>query len=177
MNLLILGAGGYEQVVKAIAEAMGVFDRIEFLDDDPNSNVAIGKCIDFENYAMEFQRMIPAFCDNRLRMMWIERLETSAIIIPSIIHPHAFLSPTACVYPGSIVEPLAVLNNNSYVEKGCIVRIGALVDHDSFIGYGSYISSGAIVKANSIVRAMSSIESGTITTPNENPTTEELLDI
>ena len=44
-NLLILGAGQYGQVAREIAEAMGLFEHISFLDD--NSSAAIGKLSDF----------------------------------------------------------------------------------------------------------------------------------
>ena len=48
-NLLILGAGGHGCVVKEVAEAMGIFDKIDFLDD--NSDFAIGKFRDNEKFA------------------------------------------------------------------------------------------------------------------------------
>jgi len=45
-NLLILGAGGHGRVVKETAEAMGLFNSIDFLDDNPESKVALGLCSD-----------------------------------------------------------------------------------------------------------------------------------
>lgn len=40
-NLLILGAGQYGDVAKEMAEAMGCFGKIDFLDD--NNELVIGK--------------------------------------------------------------------------------------------------------------------------------------
>jgi hypothetical protein len=174
-NLLILGAGGHGQVVKETAEAMGVFDRIEFLDDNPDCDISLGKCADFENYISEFRYMFPAFGNNELRMKWVERLEEAVVIVPVIVHPRAFISPSSSVYPGSIVEACAIVNTNSYIEKGCIVSVGAIVDHDSFIGYGCHVSCGAIVKAGCIVRAMTMVLSGMVVTRDDNPTASELI--
>ena len=174
-NLLILGAGGHGQVVKETAIAMGVFDRIEFLDDKPDCDISIGKCDDFEIYISEFRYMFPAFGNNELRIKWIERLEEAVVIVPVIIHPRAFLSPSACVYPGSIVEACAIVNTNSYIEKGCIISVGAIVDHDSFIGYGCHVSCGAVVKAGCIVKAVTTVLSGTVVTRDNNPTVSGLI--
>ena len=44
-NLLILGAGQYGQIVYETAEAMGCFDRIDFLDDQ--NPIAIGVLEDY----------------------------------------------------------------------------------------------------------------------------------
>ena len=48
-NLLILGAGQFGLMVKEIAESMGCFDKIDFLDD--NNEIAVGKLCDYEEFA------------------------------------------------------------------------------------------------------------------------------
>ena len=44
-NLLVIGAGQYGMVAKEIAESMGKFGRIDFLDD--HNPVAVGKTSEF----------------------------------------------------------------------------------------------------------------------------------
>lgn len=163
-NLLILGAGGHGRVAKETAESMSIFDRIEFLDDNPDCDISIGKCSDFEDFIPEFRYMFPAFGNNELRMKWLERLEEASIIIPIITHSKAFLSPSSIICSGSIVEACAIVNTNSYIEKGCIISVGTIIDHDSFVGYGCHISCGAIVKADCIVEAMTTLLSGIVVT-------------
>ena len=41
MKLLIVGAGGHGKVVRKVAEELGIFEHIEFVDD--NSEFVIGK--------------------------------------------------------------------------------------------------------------------------------------
>ena len=71
MNLLILGAGEYGQLVKEMA--MNQFITIDFLDD--NSPVAIGKLEDYKNLKDKFQNAIVAIGNNEIRSQWIDRLE------------------------------------------------------------------------------------------------------
>ena len=55
-NLLILGAGGHGRVAKETATAMEYFDKVDFL--DSNSELAIGKCQDFNNYTKDYSYVL-----------------------------------------------------------------------------------------------------------------------
>lgn len=172
-NLLILGAGGHGRVVKEIAEAMGTFEKIDFLYD--HSELAIGSLADNEKLAGEYSYAFPAFGDSKLRMRWMEKLEENCFTIPVLVHPSAFISPSASVYPGSVIEARAMINSNTVIERGCIVDLGSIVDHDSFIGFGCHIDCGAIVKAHCVVLAHRKIESGQVVTRDDMPTPEQFL--
>ncbi len=80
-NLLILGAGQYGTVVKEIAQSMGCFEKIDFLDDsygidNPNYHEeAIGKIEHSENYAGDYTFAIPAIGNPVKRLELIEKLE------------------------------------------------------------------------------------------------------
>ncbi|MBT9168094.1 MAG: UDP-N-acetylbacillosamine N-acetyltransferase [Syntrophomonadaceae bacterium] len=173
--LLILGAGGDGRVVKEVAEAMGVFDKIDFLDDE-DSEVAIGKLSDSEKFAGEYSYAFPAFGDSELRMTWIAKLEENCYNTPVLIHPTAYISPSASVYPGSVVLPKAMVNTNSVIERGCIVGLGAIVDHDTFIGFGCHVDCGAIVKAHCMVKANTKIDSGAVYKRGDMPTPQEFME-
>ncbi|WP_088104327.1 hypothetical protein [Halalkalibacter urbisdiaboli] len=71
-NLLILGAGGHGRVVKETAVAMDYFARIDFLDD--NSDTEIGKCNDYKKFINGYNYAFVAFGSNELRLKWIEEL-------------------------------------------------------------------------------------------------------
>ncbi|WP_346937786.1 hypothetical protein [uncultured Clostridium sp.] len=161
-NLIILGAGGHGHVVKEVAEAMGIFHKIDFLDDNANSIEAIGLCSDNEKFVEEYTYAIPAFGNNKLRMEWIEKLEKNKFEIPTLIHPTAYISPSATVSSGSVVEAKAVINTNTKIGKGCIISIGTIIDHDATIGYGCHVDCGAVVKSNYIIAALSKINSGQV---------------
>ena len=54
MNLLILGAGSHGASVQEIAQRLGVFRKIAFLDDDPAKTQAIGPCRNLKDYLQEY---------------------------------------------------------------------------------------------------------------------------
>lgn len=150
-NLLILGAGQFGQVAKEVAESMGRFGRIAFLDD--NSDLAIGKLEDREKFVAEFSYAFVAIGDSDLRLKYIEKLEESCFVIAVLVSPKAYVSPSAQLMKGTIVAPGAVVNANSTVAVGCFVCAGATVDHNSFVGDGCQLDCGSVVGSNAILLA------------------------
>lgn len=161
-NLIILGAGGHGRFVKEIAEAMKIYSKVNFLDDDFKCEIAIGICSDFEKYISEHNHVFPAFGDNMLRISWIEKIEKNHFKVPILIHPTAYISPSAVLYPGTVVGPKTAINTNTVIEKGTIISIGSIIDHDVFIGSGCHIDCGAIVKSNCIIKPKTKVESGAV---------------
>lgn len=159
-NLLILGAGGHGRVAKETAEAMRYFNRIDFLDDE--SELAIGKCNDFNQYRNEYKYAFIAVGNNEQRMKFFEELSEACFILPVLVHPTAYVSPLANIESGSIICAKAVVNTHSIVKRCCIISIGALVDHDSFVGEYVHINSGAIIKAGSSVEKLKKIDAGIV---------------
>ena len=172
-NLIILGAGGHGRVVKEVAEAMNVFNKIDFLDD--NSEMAIGKLNDILELSKEYRYTFVAIGSNELRMDWIKRAEELGYILPVLIHPKAIISPSASVYPGTIVNMAAIIQANVVIEKGCIISSGSIIDHDSCIGYGTHVDCGAIVKSHCVVMSNKKVESGMIITREDLPTPKDFL--
>ncbi|MDF1616153.1 PglD-related sugar-binding protein [Petrocella sp. FN5] len=172
-NLLILGAGGHGHVVKETAEAMEIFDNIEFLDDQLEK--AIGKLNEIESFSKEYRYAFIAIGNNKIRMQWIKKAEELGFNIPVLIHPKAMVSSSTSIYPGSIVTLGAIINANVVVEKGCIISAGSIIDHDSFIGFGTHVDCGAIVKSHCLVLGNSKIESGTIITKDDLPSSEDFI--
>ena len=162
-KLLILGAGGYGKTVADVAAQLGCYRRIAFLDDNKagNPNV-LGKCEEFLQFADADTEVYPAFGNNTARMSWIERLEEQKIPVATLVHPSAYVSPTAFLHSGVTVLPMAVVNTGVTVEKGCIINIGALIDHDSIIEAGCHLAPGAIVKAENRIPAGRKVDSGTV---------------
>ena len=162
-KLLILGAGGYGRTIRDLAEQLGCYDKIAFLDDKiPQAGGVLGTCGEYLSFADETTEIYPAFGNNEIRMEWIERLQENGIRVPVLVHPAAYVSPTATLFSGVTVLPKAVVNTGVMVKTGCIINIGALVDHDSIIEEGCHLAPGAIIKAENRIPAGSKIESGTV---------------
>ena len=162
-KLLILGAGGYGKTIYDLAQQLGCYDKIAFLDDTKaNTGSVLGKCDEFLSFADAATEMYPAFGNNETRMAWMARLMENGIRVPVLVHPSAYVSPTATLFAGVTVLPKAVVNTGVMVKTGCIINIGALIDHDCVLEGGCHLAPGAIVKAENRIPACTKIDSGTV---------------
>ena len=162
MRLIILGAGGYGRTVADVAAQTGQFDEISFLDDNSVSPDVIGKCAEFERFRDGQTAFYPAFGNNEGRLKWLCRLREAGYVIPTIIHPTAYVSSTAQIGPGAVILPHAVVNTGCVVKAGCIVNCGAIVDHGCVLEEGVHICLGAIVKAENRIPRCMKIEAGEV---------------
>ena len=70
-----------------------------------------------------------------------------------MVHPQAYISPSAQLRKGTIVEPLAVVKGNSSVGIGCVISSGAVIESSSFISDVCCIGSNSVVAHNTLVPA------------------------
>lgn len=145
-KLLILGAGQYGQVAKEVAESMGCFEKIAFLDD--KSEIAIGKLSDYKRLSADYNYAFVAIGNPDLRLEFIKRLDNVCIETAVLVSPYAHVSPYAQLMKGTIVEPMAVVNANSVVGVGVYICAGAIVNHNSSIGDGCQLDCGSVVGSN-----------------------------
>ena len=162
MRLIILGAGGYGRTVADVAAQTGEYSKILFLDDNSVAPDVIGKCAEFERFRDGQTAFYPAFGNNESRLKWLYRLRDVCCVIPTIIHPTAYVSPTAQIEPGAAILPHAVVNTNCVVKAGCIVNCGAIVDHGCVLEEGVHICVGAIVKAENRIPGKMKVEAGVV---------------
>lgn len=159
-KLLILGAGGYGRTVAEAAQ--GMFDEICFLDDGKQGPGVLGSCDGYEAYAGEFQYAYPAFGSNDLRATWMRRLDEAGYRVPAIVHPRAWVSPSAVVEDGAVILAMACVGAGTKVRRGAIVNIGALIDHDCTVSFCVHAAPGAVVKAGNFLAPMTKVESGEV---------------
>ena len=154
-SILIIGAGSHGQVVAETAKACG-YQKTEFLDDySPN---AIGKTDQFEKLAVFYDSVIVSIGNNEVRKKLIHQIQEVGAPLVSLIHPRAYVAPSATVGIGSIVLPGAVIHSNASIGIGCFISIGALIDHDAVVEDFSHLNTGAIVGAGK--RASGKVDAG-----------------
>ncbi len=168
-NLLILGAGMFGTVVKELAEEMGVFEKIDFLDDTFGSGEfegnyheqSIGKLEDYEKFFPDYEYAIVSIGDPDLRMEWTKKLYYGHYKIPIIVSKSAYISKSAQLSRGVVVGPMAVINSITHVGEGTFVLAKSVVDHNSFVADYCNIQCGTVVMPSAAVPSF------TMTQPNE----------
>lgn len=146
MKLLILGAGGYGQVAKEVAQ--NSYSYIEFLDD--NSELAIGKINELEKFR-DYKNAFIAIGNPKIRKELFEKCESVGFSMISLISDKAYISPSAMIDKGCIIEPMAVINANSTINKGTLVCAGAIINHNAVVNDFCQIDCGAVVGAGCVV--------------------------
>ena len=157
-NLLIVGAGVYGLVAKEIAESMGCFENIAFVDDNakttPNGIKVIGKVSDIENLVSDYYNVIVAIGNPEVRLGLIHKIEEEIPCrIVTLISPKAYVSQSAQIGKGCIIEPMAVVHTGCVISTGCIISAGAVVNHASMCCDGVHVDCNATVEGYCLVPA------------------------
>lgn len=153
-SLLIVGYGGYGQVVKEIAAMQG-YDRIDFIDD--NNPQAVGTTKQIEQLEAQYDGSIVAIGNPELRNLFFERLKNPV----TLIHPSAVISDSASIGAGCVIEAGAVVNTSSVVKSGCFICAGAVVNHNAVVSEFCQVDCNAVVCAGAEVPAETKVESST----------------
>lgn len=159
-NLLILGAGQYGHVVWETAEAMGCFDKIAFLDDQ--NPAAIGKLAAYRDLLQEYLCAFVAMGNPKLRIQWLNHLKAAGFELAVLVHPKAYISPTAVLEEGTIAEPMAVVNTGAVVETGGLLCAGCVVNHNAVVKSCCQIDCNAVVAAGAMVPEGTKVLAGTV---------------
>ena len=164
--LLVLGAGGHGRVVAELAEATGRFREVAFLDDRyPGLSTSggwsvVGTFGQAPELRGRFQAAVVAIGDAQGRLSWLEKLERAGFKRPALIHPRAWVSPSAVLGAGVVVMAQAAVQTGAKLGEGCIVNTGATVDHDCELSAGVHICPGAHLGGDGKVGARSWIGIG-----------------
>ncbi len=158
-KLLIVASKRYGDYVKEIAESMGCFEEISFVDNDREG--AIGKLEDVESFYPEYNCAIAACDDGTERLEWNKKLE-ALYNIPVLFHMDSTISPSANLMPGCIVEPRAVVGCESTIGQATVIGANSVVEPYCLVGDGCTLKSGTIVKSTSMVAMNTSTEQGSV---------------
>lgn len=165
-NLLIIGAGMYSVVAKEIAQSMGKFEKIGFVDDRAKTAAdgtpVLGTTDEIPEISKEYGNFIVAIGNPEVRLSLIERLDSPSCRVTSLVSPMAYVAPSAKVEKGCIIEPMAVIHSFCEISKGCIVSAGAVINHASVCGEGVHVDCNATVEGYATVPSKTKVYCGEI---------------
>lgn len=165
-GLLIVGAGGHGKVLAETAEALGRWTRIAFLDvrhaelDGSLRWPVLGAPAEASRWQGEYAAAAIAVGHSATRLRLLELMRTQGFVVPAIVHPTAWVSPSARLGEGCVVFAQAVIQADAVLGRGVIVNTSASVDHDCRIGDGGHLCPGARLAGEVVVGAASWIGIG-----------------
>lgn len=158
-KLLIVASKRYGDYVKEIAESMGCFEEISFVDNDREG--AIGKLEDVESFYPEYNCAIAACDDGTERLEWNKKLET-LYNIPVLAHMDSTISPSADLLPGCIVEPRVVIGCRTTIGQAAVIGANSVIEPYCIVGDSCTLKSGTIVKSTSALNIGTETEQGCV---------------
>jgi acetyltransferase EpsM len=172
-RLVLVGGGEHARVVAEAARAAAApFELLGFVDPEP---------CDETSARLGLQRLgddrALAACGDALAVLGVgamgaadvregvvERVGSHVRGWATVVHGHAWVSPTADVGPGAVVMAGAVIQTGARVGEHCVINSGAVVEHDvvvedfaqvapgATIGGGAHVGRGAFVGLGAAVR-------------------------
>ena len=133
MNLLILGKGDHGIDAFEIAKLLRVFEKIDFLDDNTEIDGTIGCWNDYNKLIDEYPLAIVAVGDESTRKEWTEKLLAKGYIIPTLVHPTAFIPENVPIGVGSIICARTTIATGARIGKYCIITSGSTVPRKTMI--------------------------------------------
>jgi sugar O-acyltransferase (sialic acid O-acetyltransferase NeuD family) len=108
----------------------------------------------------QFSTALVAIGNAAVRLQWLPRLASAGYELPVVIHPIAWVSPSAQLGSGSVVFAQVAIQAQAVIGTGAILNTGCSVDHDAQLGNGVHICPGARLAGEVQVRDRSWIGIG-----------------
>lgn len=91
-----------------------------------------------------------------------QRLRAAGLKLIDVIHPRAYLAPSARHGEGLVMLPNSLLHTNARVGSNVLINSGACVEHDCVVGDSSHIATGSVLCGAVTVGARTHIGAGAV---------------
>jgi len=151
MAVVVYGAGGQARVLLELMERAGICPIAGIIDDNPDfagtkiDGIAVlGSAEHLPSLIRvhRIHRAVIAVGNNVHRKKLADHARALGLRLPVLIHPHAYVSPTAKLGDGSVVMAGAIVSAHVTMGELGIVNTRASVDHDCLIGDCVHIAPG-----------------------------------
>lgn len=173
-RVLGLGAGGHAAVmVEALRAAYAGAELVGLLDPDPalaGTTVAGFEVLggDGELGRLRAAGVSHAFVgvgavrasDRRARCY--ELLVREGFVVLTVVHPAAYVSPSAQLGSGAAILPGAVVQARAELAVNVLINSRAVVEHDCRIGEHVHVASGAVLAGGVVVGPRSHVGAGAV---------------
>jgi acetyltransferase EpsM len=164
-DLIILGGSGIGMIAASIANDLGIYNIMGFLNDVLPINSMVGKynkipvigtTDDLPRFLKKDNLVVfVAYVGMQREKYVYEKLES--LNIPSsklatLIHPTAIIPKGFCkIGNGVLMAPLSQLSPDTTIEDNCILLPNSFVGHDSTLKKFAHVATNAVIGANVVV--------------------------
>ena len=170
--LLIVGAGGHGRVVAEIAiaagiEVLGFLDRSAAVGASVGGKPVLGRALPDlrSSHGPLAVAVFIAVGDNDTRARLFQEAHGAGYDLPTLIHPSAVVSPSACIGAGSVLMAGAIINADARLGRFTIINTAASIDHDCVLEDGAQICPGARAAGTVRLGANAFVGTGAIVIP------------
>lgn len=165
---------GHARVVIELLCAAPDVELIGLIDDFPENAAreiagltVIGTSDDLRRLSDDGLRaVVLGFGAARGRSAVLAALADAALDLPVLVHPTAFVAPSAELGPGCQLLPGAHAGPRAKIGRGALLNTGAIVEHDVDIGDAAVIGPGSVVAGRAVIGTEAEIGSGAVVLPD-----------
>jgi len=154
-TILVYGGGGHGKSVIELINALHTYQVIGVVDDGIPAGESIlglpvigGQEVLSEIYAHGVRlaaNAVGGIGNVAIRNQVFRRLALAGFACPALVHPTAYVEPSAHLSAGVQVFPHAYVGSEARLGYGCIINTGAIVSHDCSLADYVNISPGAML--------------------------------
>jgi sugar O-acyltransferase (sialic acid O-acetyltransferase NeuD family) len=141
-QVVIVGASGHAKSVAGIAVALGC-QVIGYADRDGAISGFRGRPVRPITDWPHDLPIVLGIGNPAVRARVMCDLEAEGRQFATLVHPRAFVDPTAELGPGTVVMPGAIVGVDARVGRGAVINTSASADHDCQIGDFAHLAPGA----------------------------------
>lgn len=148
-RVVVVGSGGHGQAVAEALALQGGFSVVGFLDDGAAAGSMVlrlpvlGKVSALSAQMGQADAALVAIGNNAVREKLTAQVLAAGLALATVVHPRAFVAPSASVGPGSAIMAGAIVGTCAQLGQGSIVNCGAVVDHHAVVEDFGHLGVGA----------------------------------
>ena len=156
-RVIVIGAGGHGRSVAEAILLLGRDELVGFVDDGADANAKVwgypifGRTDSLHSLCEHADAVVVAIGNNAVRENLHARVREAGFELLSVIHPTAFVSPTASLGAGCAVMAGAVVGTEASLGEGVIVNCGATVDHHCRVDAFGHLGVNACMAGGSVL--------------------------
>ena len=161
-SLIVIGGGGYGQLIVETAR-LCKWEVIGYTDPNPDTARTVdAKYLGADTAVATHPDArlvlgVGSVRAGRVRENIVGAVSGDAARWTKLIHPGAFVSPTATVGSGAVMLAGAVVNSHSRIGLHTIINSFCLIDHDVSVGDYTHVGPGAILGGGASIGSFSMI--------------------